>query len=73
MERWFAELTRKQLRRGVHTSRKQLETDIRTFIEYQNQIQNRTDGQNPQMNSSRPLKVSVKRLSEPYAANFRFI
>lgn len=37
VERWFAELTRKQLRRGVHTSTKQLETDIRTFIEYHNQ------------------------------------
>jgi transposase len=32
VERWFAELTRKQIRRGVHTSTKQLETDIRTFI-----------------------------------------
>lgn len=28
VECWFAELTRKQLRRGVHTSTKQLETDI---------------------------------------------
>ncbi|MCE2485382.1 MAG: IS630 family transposase [Desulfurellaceae bacterium] len=31
-ERWFAELTRKQLRRGVHTSTSQLEADIRAFI-----------------------------------------
>jgi hypothetical protein len=30
VERWFAELTRKQLRRGVHTSTKHLEADIRT-------------------------------------------
>ena len=37
VERWFAELTRKQLRRGVHTSTKQLETDIRAFIERHNQ------------------------------------
>ena len=37
VERWFAELTRKQLRRGVHTSTKQLETDIRTFIERHNE------------------------------------
>lgn len=29
MERWFAELTRKHLRRGVHTSTAQLEADIR--------------------------------------------
>lgn len=32
VERWFAELTRKQLRRGVHTSTSQLEADIRAFI-----------------------------------------
>ena len=32
VERWFADLTRKQLRRGVHTSTRQLEADIRAFI-----------------------------------------
>ena len=32
VERWFAELTHKQLRRGVHTSTSQLEADIRAFI-----------------------------------------
>lgn len=37
VERWFAELTRKRLRRGVHTSTKQLETDIRAFIERHNE------------------------------------
>jgi transposase len=37
VERWFAELTRKQLRRGVHTSTKQLQTDIRAFIERHNE------------------------------------
>lgn len=37
VERWFAELTRKQLRRGVHTSTVQLEADIRSFIERHNQ------------------------------------
>jgi transposase len=31
VERWFAELTRKQIQRGVHTSVRQLEADIRTF------------------------------------------
>ena len=29
VERWFADLTRKQIRRGVHTSTSQLEADIR--------------------------------------------
>jgi transposase len=37
VERWFAELTRKQLRRGVHTSTSQLEADIRTFIARHNE------------------------------------
>ena len=36
VERWFAELTRKQLKRGVHTSVKQLEKDIRSFISNHN-------------------------------------
>ena len=30
VERWFAELTRKRLRRGVHTSVRQLQADIRS-------------------------------------------
>jgi transposase len=32
VERWFAELTNKQLRRGVHRSVRALEADIRTWI-----------------------------------------
>ena len=37
VERWFAELTRKQLQRGVHTSTRQLEADIRAFIGQHNE------------------------------------
>ena len=37
VERWFAELTRKRLRRGIHTSVRQLEADIRSFIDRHNQ------------------------------------
>ncbi len=37
VERWFAELTRKQLQRGVHRSTRQLEADIRAFIETHNE------------------------------------
>lgn len=36
VERWFAELTRKQIQRGVHRSVAQLEADIRAFIERHN-------------------------------------
>jgi hypothetical protein len=32
VERWFSELTTKKLRRGTHTSVRQLNTDIRTWI-----------------------------------------
>lgn len=37
VDRWFAEVTRKQLRRGVHTSTNRLEADIRTLIERHNE------------------------------------
>jgi len=32
VERWFAELTRKQLQRGVHVCVKDLEADIMKFV-----------------------------------------
>ncbi len=37
VERWFALLTERQLRRGVHPSTRALVTDIRTFIEVGNE------------------------------------
>lgn len=37
VERWFAELTRKQLQRGVHRSTNELEADIVAFIEAHNE------------------------------------
>ena len=36
VERWFALLTEKQLRRGVHRSTHELESAIRTFIQHHN-------------------------------------
>jgi hypothetical protein len=33
IERWFAELTTKKLLRGTHTSVRQLNTDIRAWID----------------------------------------
>jgi DNA segregation ATPase FtsK/SpoIIIE-like protein len=35
-KRWFAEPTRKQIQRGVHTALRRLEADIRTFIDLHN-------------------------------------
>jgi transposase len=72
VERRFAELTRKQLRRCVHTSTKQLETDIRAFIERHNDNPKPYYGPNPQMKFSRPSNASAKKPSRRYAANFRF-
>ena len=37
VERWFAEPARKQIQRGVRTSTKRLEADIRAFIDRRNQ------------------------------------
>jgi putative transposase len=37
VERWFAELTRKQLQRGVHVCVKDLESDIMKFVECHNE------------------------------------
>ena len=37
VERWFAELTRKQLQRGVHRSTADLEADITAFIDAHNE------------------------------------
>jgi transposase len=37
VERWFAALTTKKLRRGTHTSVRQLDADIRTWIECWNE------------------------------------
>ncbi len=37
VERWFAELTRKQVQRGAHTSVKSLEADITKFIQCHNE------------------------------------
>jgi transposase len=57
VERWFAELTRKRLPRGVHISVRQLEADIRAFIDWHNQ--------NPQpfkwTKSADQILASVKR------------
>jgi transposase len=37
VERWFAGLTEKQLRRGVHRSTRELETAIRTYLAISNE------------------------------------
>jgi hypothetical protein len=69
----FAELTRKQIQRGVHTSVRQIEADIRIFIDLHNK--------NPKPFKWKPSPLtrfwlqsngSVTKLSRLYVANFRF-
>jgi hypothetical protein len=38
VERWFAALTEKQIRRGVHRSTRELETAIRNYIDLTNAV-----------------------------------
>lgn len=60
VERWFAELTRKQLKRGVHRSTNELETDITAFIKAHNE--------NPKpykwVKSADEILASVKRVCQ---------
>ena len=73
VERWFAELTRKQLQRGVHTSTRQLEADIRAFIEQHNEDPkpfkwNQIRRRHPRRRQTLLSPGSIK----TYATNFRF-
>ena len=73
VERWFAELTRKQLQRGVHTSTRQLEADIRAFIEKHNEDPKPFRwNQIGQTTSSPPSSASAFVSIKTYATNFRF-
>lgn len=60
VERWFAELTYKQLQRGVHRTVAELEADIATFIEAHNE--------NPKhykwVKSADEILASVRRLCQ---------
>jgi hypothetical protein len=72
VERWFAEPTRKRLRRGVHTSVRQLEADIRAFIDRHNENPKPFKWTNLQTKSWLQLSASAAKLSRPYATKFRF-
>jgi hypothetical protein len=37
VERWFASLTEKQIRRGTHRSTRELEQAIRTYVQHNNE------------------------------------
>ena len=72
VERWFAELTRKQIQRGVHTSVRQLEpTSVRSSRPTTPTL-SPTDGPNPPTRSSPPSSDFATRQTPHYVANFIF-
>ena len=54
VERWFAELTAKMLRRGAHKSVQALEADIRAWIDNWNNDPSRSSGPKARTRSSNP-------------------
>src|SRR3954467_2371166 len=72
VERWFAELTRKQIQRGVHTSVRQLEADIRTFIDLHNKNPKPFKWTKSADQIWLPSNASVTKPSRLYVPNFRF-
>jgi transposase len=52
VERWFAGLTEKQLRRGVHRSSRELQDVIRHYLELNNCHPNPSSGPKPLTKSS---------------------
>lgn len=57
VEPWFAELTRKQIQRGVYTTVRQLEADSYTFID----LHNRNPKSSKWIKSADQSLASVKR------------
>ena len=72
VEGWFAELTRKKLRRGVHTSTSQLEADIRSFIEWHNENPKPYKWTKSADEILSVVKRFCQRQSRLYVTNFRF-
>ena len=68
----FAELTRKQIQRGVHTSVRQLEADIRTFIDLHNRNPKPFKWTKSADQILAPSNASATKPSRLYVANFRF-
>ena len=71
-EHWFAEFTRKQIQRGVHTSIRQIEVDIRIFIDPHNKNTKPFKWTNPLTRFWLKSNASVTELGTLYLANFKF-
>jgi hypothetical protein len=59
VERWFAALTEKQLRGGIHRSTRELEAAIRSYLDINNRQPNPSTGPKPPTKSSDPSLVFV--------------
>jgi transposase len=62
VERFFAALTEKQIRRGVHRSTRKLEQAIRDYLNIHNEPRGHSAGPNPQTLSSPALQDFVNEL-----------
>ena len=63
VERWFAELTTKKLRRGAHRSVRELNADIRAWIDTWNENPAPTSGPRPPTRSSNPSAATATELT----------
>ena len=72
VERWFAELTRKQLQRGVHRSTRQLEADIRAFIDKHDEDPKPFKWTKSADDILAAVKRFCLRVDQTFATNFRF-
>ena len=63
VERWFAELTTKKLRRGTHTSVRQLNADIRAWIKPGTTTPSPTSGPRPPTKSSPASATTANELT----------
>ena len=65
VERFFADLTEKQIRRGVHRSTAELERAITDYIETVNEAPSRSDGTSRPTTSWHPSSASASGPSKP--------
>lgn len=59
VERWFAELTNRKLRRSAHRSVTELEADIRKWIRSGTRIPDHSYGPNPPTRSLKPSQPTA--------------
>ena len=64
VERWFSELTTKLLRRGAHRSVRQLNSEIRRWIDRWNETPSRLCGPRQQTRSSTPSNATATELTK---------